>query len=57
MSDKWEKIDNFTFRLLVPGGYIYRLYDAENGIAAVFVPVSPIELMREKRRSEMENAG
>jgi hypothetical protein len=35
----WEKIDNETYRMEVPGGWIYHLMSGgEEGIAAVFVP-------------------
>ena len=26
MIDSWEKIDDFTYRLLVPGGWLYRFH-------------------------------
>ena len=39
VNDEWEKINEDTFRLAVPGGWIYRISSVEN-FSTTFVPFS-----------------
>ena len=37
-KEVWEKINDDTQRLVVPGGWIYRTYHFRGGWSMVFVP-------------------
>lgn len=37
MTDSWEKIDDYTFRLRVHGGWLYRYHYGQD-FKIVFVP-------------------
>lgn len=56
MSALWERVDQWTNRLPVPGGWIYEIRHTEAMVSAIFVPAPPEYLATEIAERETAQA-